>query len=29
MDTDRDNLITYEQYFSILRVNACTNELPV
>jgi hypothetical protein len=29
MDTDHDNLITYEQYFSILHVNACTNELPV
>ena len=29
MDTDNDSLITYEQYFSILYVNACTNELPV
>jgi Ca2+-binding EF-hand superfamily protein len=26
MDTDRDNLITYEEYFKVLHINACKNE---
>lgn len=28
VDDDRDNLITYEEYFKILHINACTKELP-
>ncbi len=28
MDNDRDNLITYQEYFSILNINAGTQELP-
>jgi Ca2+-binding EF-hand superfamily protein len=28
MNNDRDNLITYQEYFSILNINASTQELP-
>ena len=28
VDTNKDNRISYEEYFKILHINACTNELP-